>query len=90
MLESGPDEPQAWRYSCCQMTRVSKIEVFRNLNPSPNCEIGSVFGNSKCYLDRLSMLFTKMQSKSDFLKFHFSRFFKRISGFWPVKKKSPI
>ena len=33
MLESGPDEPQARRHICRQMTRVSKIDVFSQLEP---------------------------------------------------------
>ena len=31
MLKSGPDEPPAQRYICRQMTRVSKIDVFSQL-----------------------------------------------------------
>ena len=76
MLESGADDTKALCYFRRQMTRFSKMDVFfHNLNPSPNFEIGSVFRNSKCYMDRFSMPFEKMQSKSDFVKFHFSRFF---------------
>ena len=33
MLESGPDKPQGRRYSRRQMTRVSKIDVFSQLEP---------------------------------------------------------
>ena len=33
VLRSGPDEPQARRYSRRQMTRVSKIDVFSQLEP---------------------------------------------------------
>ena len=33
MLESGPDDTQARRYFCRQMTRVSKIDVFSQLEP---------------------------------------------------------
>ena len=33
MLESRPDEPRARRYSARQMTRVSKIDAFSQLEP---------------------------------------------------------
>ena len=33
MLEFGQKEPRAQRYSCRQMTRVSKIDVFSQLEP---------------------------------------------------------
>ena len=33
VLESGLDEPQARHYSCRQMTRVSNIDVFSQLEP---------------------------------------------------------
>ena len=33
ILESGPDEPQARRYSRRQMTHVSKIDFFPQLEP---------------------------------------------------------
>ena len=57
MHESGPDDTQAPRYSRHQMTHVSKTDVFSQL---PNCEIGSVCRNSKCYMECFSMPFTKM------------------------------
>ena len=89
MLESEPNDTEAPRYSRRQVTRVSKMDLFfHNLNPSPNCEIGSVFRNSKSYMDCFSMPFTKMQSKSDFVKFHFSRFF-NVSPDSGQSKKSP-
>ena len=74
MLEFEPAKPRAQRYSYRQMIRVSKIRLFPNLNPSPNCKIGSGFRNSKCYMDRFSMPFAKMKSKSDFVKLHSCQF----------------
>ena len=65
MLESGPDDTEAPRYSRRHMTRVWKIDVFSQLEP---------FAKLRNRI-RFSMPFTKMQSKSDFVKFHFSRFF---------------
>ena len=83
VAESGPDEPQARRKPCRQMTRVSKIP---NLNPLPNCEIGSVFRNSKCYMDRFSMPFTKNAIEIGFRENSFLAIFDQISGFRPRKK----
>ena len=34
MLDSGPDEPPAWRHPHRQMTRISKIRMLPQLEPS--------------------------------------------------------
>ena len=72
MLSSGTDEPQVRRHHCRQMTRVLKILIFSQLEPF--AKLRNWIDFSKCSLDHFSMPFTKMQSKSDFVKFHFSRF----------------
>ena len=58
MLESGRDDPQAQRYNCRQMTRVSKIDVFSQLEPfaNPKCYIMIIFRchSQKCSRNRIS------------------------------------
>ena len=90
MLESRPDDTEASRYSLRQMTRISKIDVFSQLEPFAKLRNRIRFSKFQMlYMDHFSMPFTKMQSKLDFVKFHFLRFFNGSpdSG---QEKKSPL
>ena len=87
MLKSGPDKPQARRYSRRQMTRVSKIDVFSQLEPF--AKLRNRIGFSKFQM-LYGSFFDAVHKNAVEIGFREISFFKRISGFWPVKKKSPI
>ena len=90
MLESGPDEPQARRYSCRQMTRVSKIDVFSQLEPFAKLRNRIRFSKFQIPYGSFFNAVHKNAVEIGFRGISFFAIFKRISGFWPIKKKSPI
>ena len=89
VLEYGPDEPQARRYTSRQMTRVSKMSIFSQLEPFAKLrsrigffEIQKPYG---LFFDAVH----KAAVQIGFREISFFAFFYRISGFWPRKKKVP-
>ena len=85
-----PDEPQARRDSCCQLTRVSKIDVFSQLEPFAKLRNRIRFSKLQMPYGSFFDAVHKNAVELGFRKISFFAIFKRISGFCPVKKKSPI
>ena len=81
MLESGPDEPQAWRYSRRQMTRVSKIDVFSQLEPFAKLRNRIRFSKFQMLYGSFFDAAHKNAVEIGLREISFFAMFKRISGF---------
>ena len=88
-LEFGLDEPQTRSYYCRQMTRVSKISIFSELQPF--AKLRSWIRSSKFQMPYGSFFDTvhKNAVEIGFREVSFLAILNRISGFWPRKKKAP-
>ena len=90
ILESGPHDTHARRYPCRQMTRVSKIDVFSHLEPFTKLRNRIRFSKFQMLYGSFSMAFTKMQSKSDLVKFHLLCFFNGSPAFGQKKSATRV
>ena len=83
VLDTQPDEPPARRYSCRQMTRVSKIALFSRLEPFT--KLRNQIGFLK-FLMLYGSFFDAVHKNAVEIGFRevlFLAIFKSISGFWP-------
>ena len=87
MLEYGPEEPQARRYSCRWMTRVLKISIFSQLEPFAKLRNRIGFSRFQMPYGSCFHAVHKNAVKVGFREVSFLAIFNRISGLWPRKKK---
>ena len=90
MPEFGPDKPQARRHFRCQLTRDSKIDVFSQLEPFAKLRNRIRFSKFQMPYGSFFDAVHKNAVEIGFREISFFAILKRISGFWPEKKKSPI
>ena len=83
------DEPLARRHFRCQLTRVSKIEVFSQLEPFAKLRNRIRFPKFQMPYGSFFDAVHKNAVEIGFREISFFAIFKRIPGFWP-EKKSPL